>query len=228
MRMQMSHLASAPSCSPRGQRGASLLFALLTLAAMSLAAVALVRSVDTASLLAGNLGQKQASVAVSGHAAEEAIRQLVVMRAASQLNDEQPGQAYYPIAYENLDPTDKSALITRAVVDWNQDGCASYTAGTWATCLSTRQLPGTVGTTLTQQARYVITRLCQGTGVPSATNFCAKPVNSTLNEGAGRGGLGYPSGRGGTIIDPGPYYRIVVRVTGTRNTVSYAETIVHF
>ena len=108
-----------PSCRPpRRQRGASLLFALLTLAAMSLAAVALVRSVDTASLLAGNLGQKQSSVAMSGHAAEEAIRQLIVMRAASQLDAVQAGQAYYPIAYENLDPTGKSTLGTRAVGDW--------------------------------------------------------------------------------------------------------------
>lgn len=210
------------------QRGASLLFALLTLAAMSLAAVALVRSVDTASLLAGNLGQKQSSVALSGHAAEEAIRQLIVMRAASQLDAAQAGQAYYPIAYENLDPTDKSTVTTRAVVDWDGNGCASYTAGSFATCLSSRALVSSAATGLTQSARYVITRLCGSAGAPSPTNFCAKPINTTLNEGAGRGGLGYPSGRGGTLIDPGPYYRIIVRVTGTRNTMSYAETIVHF
>jgi type IV pilus assembly protein PilX len=212
----------------RPQRGASLLFALLTLAAMSLAAVALVRSVDTASLLAGNLGQKQSSVAVSGHAAEEAIRQLVLMRAASQLDAVQAGQAYYPIAYENLDPTDKSTVITRAVVDWEGNGCASYTAGTFGTCLSSRQLPGTAASDLTQNARYVITRLCGSTGAPSATNFCAKPVSQTLNEGASRTSFGYPSGRNPSIVDPGPYYRIIVRVTGTRNTMSYTETIVHF
>lgn len=226
----MSSPVLPPLHSLRAQRGASLLFALLTLAAMSLAAVALVRSVDTASLLAGNLGQKQSSVAVSGHAAEEAIRQLLLLRDAtgSPLNSPQAGQGYYPIAYENLDPTNKSTLNTRAVVDWNEDGCASYTAGSWATCLASKGLPSLADDNLSQSARYVITRLCGTTGAPSATNFCAKPVNSTLSEGRGRGSLGYPSGRGGTIIDPGPYYRIVVRVTGTRNTVSYAETIVHF
>lgn len=209
-------------------RGASLLFALLTLAAMSLAAVALVRSVDTASLLAGNLGQKQASVAVTGHAAEEAIRQLVVMRAAAQLNNVQAGQAYYPTAYENLDPTGKSTLTSRAVVDWDANNCASYTAGTFATCLSSRQLPGTVASGLSQDARYVITRLCASDGAPSVTNFCAKPVSQILNEGASKTSFGYPSGRNPTIVDPGPFYRIIVRVTGTRNTMSYAETIVHF
>jgi type IV pilus assembly protein PilX len=205
-------------------RGASLLFALLTLAAMSLAAVALVRSVDTASLVAGNLGFKQASVAATGQAAEAAIARLVALRAASQLDAVRAGEAYYPTAFENLDIRDRSTAATRAVVDWNGDGCATpYTAG-FANCLASRPVPTLVG----NDARYVITRLCASAGAPTGGNFCAKPVNSSLSEGVGRGGLGYPSGRGGTIVDAGPYYRIVVRTVGARNTVSYTESIVHF
>ena len=50
----------------RRQRGVSLIFALMALAVISLAAVALVRSVDTTSLVIGNLGFKQVKAALSG------------------------------------------------------------------------------------------------------------------------------------------------------------------
>lgn len=43
------------------QRGVVLFFALIALVAMSLAAVALIRSVDTSTLIAGNLAFKQAT-----------------------------------------------------------------------------------------------------------------------------------------------------------------------
>ena len=50
---------------------------------------------------------------------------------------------------------------------------------------------------------------------------------STGNTAAKRGELNYTDSArfaGGS----GPYYRIVVRVLGARNTASYTETIVHF
>ena len=65
--MNHSHLLNACPCRParrRAQRGVSLLFALMALAAMLLAAVALVRSVDSGALVLGNLGFKQEATAV--------------------------------------------------------------------------------------------------------------------------------------------------------------------
>lgn len=207
------------------QRGASLLFALLTLGAMSLAAVALVRSVDTASLLAGNLGFKQASIAITGRAAEAAVGGLVALRSASKLGGEEPGEGYYPIVYENLDPTNKRTTeATRAVVDWDNDGCA-YAGGVFAKCLESKATDEIFG----NKPRYVVMRMCTTTGASNASgNACAKPITSVLNEGPGRGAFGYPSGRNPALVDPGPYYRIVVRTVGARNTITYAETIVHF
>lgn len=221
----MRFLSPALGDGPARQRGASLLFALLTLGAMSLAAVALVRSVDTASLLAGNLGFKQASLAVTGQAAEAAIGSLVSLRSASKLGGEEPGEGYYPIVYENLDATNKRTTeVARAVVDWDNDGCA-YAGGVFAQCLESKAVGAIAG----NNARYVVMRMCTGTGASNASgNACAKPITSVLNEGAGRGAFGYPSGRNPALIDPGPYYRIVVRTVGARNTVTYAETIVHF
>lgn len=207
------------------QRGASLLFALLTLGAMSLAAVALVRSVDTASLLAGNLGFKQASVAVTGRAAEAAIGRILALRSANKLGGEEAGEGYYPVVFENLDPTNKrTAEGGRAVVDWDDDDCA-YAGGVFNRCLDAKAIDVIAG----NRARYIVMRMCTGAGASNGSgNACAKPITSVLNEGAGRGAFGYPSGRNPALVDPGPYYRIVVRTVGARNTITYAETIVHF
>ena len=212
----------------RSQWGASLLFALLALAAMSLAAVALVRSVDTSSLVVGNIAFKQASVAISGRATEEAINKMIALRAASGLDAEQPGVGYYPVAYEKLDPTGRSTDVTRAVVDWDDTACATpYASGTFTGgCLSTYLINPPPVSQYT--VRYVITRLCTQASPPtSAGNACAKPISSGVSSGAGKGAPGYTPG-GSTTIDPGPYYRVVVRTTGPRNTVGYSETIVHF
>ena len=53
------------TASPGRQAGASLLFALITLVALALAATALVRSVDTGAIVLGNLGSKKATAIAS-------------------------------------------------------------------------------------------------------------------------------------------------------------------
>ena len=59
--------------SPKRQNGATLLFALLTLVALMLSTLALVRSTDIAALLMGNLGFKQDATASSEQAARQAV-----------------------------------------------------------------------------------------------------------------------------------------------------------
>jgi len=55
------------------QRGVVLFFALIALVVMSLAAVALIRSVDTNTLIAGNLAFKQAATSSGDSGLEMAI-----------------------------------------------------------------------------------------------------------------------------------------------------------
>jgi len=77
-------------------------------------------------------------------------------------------------------------------------------------------------------ARYIITRLCLSTGDPNASgNTCPRPLSSSASTAWKKGGLNY-SDYARFVGTAGPYYRIVVRVVGARNTVSYTETIVHF
>jgi Tfp pilus assembly protein PilX len=65
------------------QRGVVLFFALISLLAIMLAAVALIRSVDTSTMIAGNLAFKQAATTSGDAGTEAAINWLTTMQAAN-------------------------------------------------------------------------------------------------------------------------------------------------
>lgn len=210
------------------QRGVSLLFALITLVALSLAAVALVRSVNTSSLIVGNLGFKQDSIAYASQAAEAAIAYLNANKTTAKLNTNDTDVAYYATVNENLDPANRRpADATRAVIDWAGDGCATgYDVGSFAACLVS--LPSVTGPQ-GNLTRYTITRLCtlqQPAADPA--NICARPVMASVTNLGGTGAVDYTDPRRITFTEGGPYFRILVRSVGARNSISYTETIVHF
>ena len=60
----------------RRQRGVVLFIALIVMVAMSLAAIALIRSVDTTNLVIGNLAFRQASILPANFAVEQAAAAL--------------------------------------------------------------------------------------------------------------------------------------------------------
>lgn len=208
----------------------SLLFALLALAAISLAAVALVRSVDSGSLLIGNLGFKQDATSAADVVAERARTWL--MDASNDLTrDSAAGFGYYASAQDGLDPTGRltSAANRMAVVNWGDpDSCSCLPT----TCLSCTRLPSdeitlNPGTPGEVRARYLITRLCPSTGAVIASNACAQPAASALTQAKSRGEI-----RVGTETRPSeaaqvPYYRIIVRTVSGRNTVSFTETVIY-
>lgn len=217
-----------PCTSKARPRGVSLLFALVTLVALSLAAVALVRSVNNSSLIIGNLGFKQDTIAFASRASEAAVDFLNGNISSGKLDKDDGDLGYYATANENLDPTNRRKTdATRAVVDWAGDDCKSgYAPGSFASCIKTVELAdGARG----NATRYAITRLCQQPlPADDPGNFCARPISATLTEGGDRGAIGYPGPRDVTLTEGGPYFRILVRSAGARNTVSYTETIVHF
>jgi len=218
------------------QRGASLLFALLTLVAMLLATLALVRSVDTSTMLLGNLGFKQDATAAADQATRTAIAWLTTNNAS--LNTNAAANGYYASTQEFASdgttaqpPVDATGgqltgITYRQLVDWDANSCRSATSGTYTGCTITT---GSAGTINGNTARYVIFRLCNKVGdyITDSTINCAKPLSATGNTAAKRGELNYADSArfaGAT----GPYYRVVVRVSGARNTSSFTETIVHF
>lgn len=210
----------------RGERGISLLFALLALAALSLAAVGLVRSVGGGSLAIGNLGFKLDATASATMGAEAAITYLTANQAGTTLNSNQVAAGYYATSTDALDATGRNtAAAPRAAVDWNNDNCATV-SGAFTACLDP-----TAATTLGgNSVSWIITRLCSAAlSKDDVTNSCASSLSSAPLDDANSGGMDYANKGGFTpAASINPYYRVIVRTLGARNSVSYTETIVHY
>jgi type IV pilus assembly protein PilX len=208
----------------RWQRGVSLIFALIALVIVSLAAVALVRSVDTSSLVIGNLGFKQDATSAASQAAESAVAYLNA-NAGTTLQTDRPGSGYYATSRDALDVTGQgSTSNTRAVVDWTGSGdCSLYPTGSFSTCVTPSAEISLNGGA--NRARYIITRLCAAEGAPSAVD-CAVPTGSALTGGGNKGVQDYKAGKAQALVSNSQYYRIVVRSTSARGTVSFTETMV--
>ena len=186
-------------------RGAVLFIALIVLVAMTLAGIAIMRSVDTATLIAGNLAFKQGTVASSDNGIEQAYQWLIANRAA--------------LAVDNAPQGYNSGYATPV---WTA-------AGTWASAVTV----GTdaAGNTIS----YVIHRMCNcaDTTYNGTSATCPAGNQCALDNPAGTGtppppaqGESFSVGSPGYLQDPRVYYRITVRTQGPRNTVSYVQSMV--
>lgn len=221
------------------QRGLTLMIVLIALVSISLATVALVRSVDTGTLVLGNLGFKQGTTAAADNALENALAWLMARlstapadlhdsRCASGCSAQDPTGAYYATSLDGLDIAGHAKAATRILVDWDNDNCAYAASGSFAACLKASPAVSANGYTTS----YVITRMCKTVGDANAVgNNCARPTNMMLTtRQINKGGLDYgrhtvlsAAGGGGSGLSA-LMFRIVVRSRGPRNTVSYTET----
>ena len=138
----MNHigLTSAPHAGapglPRRQRGITLIIALIALVALTMAGIALVRSVDTGNVIAGNFAFRQASMQATDTGVEAAFTQLGTIVTAA---DTAIANQYYPV----IQPLDSNGIPTTV---------------TWSS------VPGTtMGSNNEYTMRYVIERMCTGT-----------------------------------------------------------------
>lgn len=227
----MDHLAMnvTPTSQHRNrQRGVSLLFAMITVVALSLAAVAMIRSVDTGTTILGNLSFKQDTLLAADEATRLAIRWLETQQNVNLdgLNNNQRDLGYSARLVPGLDPTSTSTSATRVAIDWNNDGCSSQRGPKPVDCLPT-QATKPLANQIT--ARFLIVRLCAEEGSSTlGTNQCPRPLNASSQVTGERGEINSqnPARIGSTTL--AEYYRIVVRAQGARNTVSTTETLVHF
>jgi hypothetical protein len=220
-----------------GQRGVTLVFALITLLALSLAAVALIRSVDTGSTILGNLSFKQDTLLATEKASGKALDWISKSISGSTLENDsnnKDGNGYLAAHVPTLDPLGKhSTDPNRTVIDWDGNNCATYPTGSYAKCVNpSAELdlrPVTAKLNAGDiKARYLIMRLCDGSGNSVALGLrCAQPLTVTATNQA-HGSMDYAT----QPLPPDPtlsqYFRIIVRTQGARNSVSYTETLVHF
>lgn len=206
----------------RRQAGSALLFALIALVLLALAAAALTRSVNTGSLVVGNLGFKQDAALASDQAVEAAIVWLQSNGALLLANS--PTAGYYATSLDALDPTGRqTSAASRAVVDWDLDSCAGV-SGAYSSCITPSDEISING----NRARWVITRLCASAGNPNAvTNSCMSPLFVSGPDDQNRSGYDYSKPTSLGDVATAPLYRIIVRTVGPRGTASFTETIVH-
>lgn len=203
-------------CTPvrSADRGSALIFALIALVSMSLAALALVRSIDTGTVILGNIGFKQDATAT----AEEATRQAIAWLSTADVSADNSAQGYYASAATTLDATGfQSSATTRTLIDWDSDNCGYADSGSYAGC-GQRPKAATVSDVT---AHYVILRLCSDT----AGTQCSRPLDAASSTDGSKGALDYSS-PGGPEVNNAVYYRIVVRVQGARQAQSFVETLV--
>jgi Tfp pilus assembly protein PilX len=200
----MNRIARVPR---KAQRGVILFVALIVLVAMTLTGIALIRSVDTNVLVAGNLAFRQGATSAADWGIEAARTYLKTTIGANKaaLDNDNPAAAYYATWQSGLD------LVGTTTTPFSWSGAA--------------QLVGT--DTGGNEVRYVVHRMCEASGATSAAGAnCVKASGgggTTGTEGSTKGTVSY-----GTLALPAStvvYYRVTVRVLGPRNTLSYVQAM---
>lgn len=195
------------------QQGVVLFIALIALVAMSLAAIALVRSVDTSTLVAGNLGFKQ-SVVISGDYGVEEARAWLVANKGS-LSSDQVAAGYYSSRQATLDLT--GTLTPEKTDDVNWDG----TNTSAITVAKTMDFGGAGKDPVGNRVSYVIHRMCEITGsinAPAQSCASATITSSGSTKDAPRYDL-Y-----GLLEKQIIYYRVTVQIGGPRNTQTFIQS----
>jgi Tfp pilus assembly protein PilX len=182
----------------RRQRGIVLFIALIVLVAMSLAGIAMMRSVDTSLGIAGNMAFKQATIQGGDKGVAAAFAWLAANSTGATLQSSNVVSGYSAAA-----PVESAGY-------WFDDN-------NWTQAVSVNGgVPDAAGNTI----RYVIHRMCKVAGAYSdVLNECSLYYpNSTASQG-GSMSVGAPQFQG----TPQLYYRITVRVDGPRNTISIIQ-----
>lgn len=181
------------------QKGVVLFIALIALVVLMIAAVALVRSTDTAQMIAGNLSIKRDLT----HESEQAVQ-------AALANFSGTGAL----------ASESARLNNVSSANYSASVLASNGLGIPLTLLQAATTGETAAYNSGVTYRYVIDRMCPAAGVvnncqslTAATNNFINDVDVSANAGHGLG-----------TRDLGAIYRISVRVTDARGTQSFFQT----
>ncbi|MCR4331851.1 MAG: hypothetical protein NUV34_03980 [Sulfuricaulis sp.] len=203
------------------QRGVVLFFALISLLAIMLAAVALIRSVDTGTLIAGNLAFKQAATTSGDAGTESAMAWVEAIQTANgqptraisdathPLNITNAASGYYSNTVDNPDDADFVDLFADA---------------TWSAITAVSATTDASGNTV----RYIIQRACRIKDKEIKNADCLySPATLDKDGNEIKTPQDICDGEGCPALGQSPMMRITSRVTGPRNTVSYVQAFVY-
>lgn len=203
------------------ERGIVLFTVLIALIVISLSAVALIRSVDTGTVIAGNLAFRQATTQAGDGGTEVALVWIKAKVGADvkdlYAKDELSG--YYATGMSGCDLSgNRTPGNLKDNVNWNGENPDNDGCNMTAVAIPSAELPA--GYT----ASYVVNRLCNQEGDPSGIvceNYSAS--SATAEAGLSMSGGGYAK-----KVSVGPtryFYRVTTRVVGPRNTVSIVQSV---
>lgn len=192
---------------PKTQKGVSLIISLIVLVALMVAGITLMRSIDTSTLVAGNLAHKAITAQATDVGIQAAMRTIQTKLAAG-------GGAL------NIDD------LTTAYYSSEPPGGSTWTPVTgWANVTSVTVAANTLYPDL--RISYVIHRLCTFPGVAyneklgGVDNRCATYLPSESGAGTSQSADALDIGQATQI-----YLLITVRTQGNRGSTSYAQTLV--
>ena len=204
-----SRRARAPQLRTR-QRGTILIIALIVLVDMTLAGIATMRSVDTATIMAGNIGLRQASVNAADQGIQAGVNWLTANLGPTLVNDNhQPGLAsigYFSSVAAN-DP------------DWNDPL-------TWSEAGQLNNGNPDAGGNV---VFFLIHRVC---AIPNCdtnatcggkSNTCASTISTAALTQSGNDQT-RPTDAHSTA--PAINYRVTAKAVGPRNSVSIVQSMV--
>ncbi len=209
--------ATFSSMRMKQQQGLVLFLALIALVVMSLAAVALIRSVDTNNLIAGNISFKQAATTSADAGVEAAITMLIAMR-------DNPANAGLNVL---LDAT-HTFNITPATHNGYYSSANTLNLSSSATWDDVNNVllptPDASGNTI----RYIVERMCRTPNVAIKDADCLFS-NALLDTNGQQVKLpqNICDGPGCPVAGQTPQIRVTARVTGPKNSISYVQAFVY-
>ncbi|HVQ53484.1 MAG TPA: hypothetical protein VMS92_25915 [Mycobacterium sp.] len=207
MDAHLSRTAARPH-GPRKQRGTMLVIALIVLVALTLAGLATMRSVDTATVMAGNIAFRQSTLAAADQGLQAGFALLASTKTSLVMNLNRDGLGVATAGYYS------SASAVEP--DWSDSN-----AWTRATKLN-GGTPDAAGNVV----YFMVERLCRiancapGDTCLGATNVCGLSPGSGTSQGPGNNNFDVTS----NFPLPLPHYRITSRAVGPRNSIAILQT----
>ncbi len=202
--------------SKSAQQGVVLFFALIALVIMSLAGVALIRSVDTNSQVTGNLSFRQ-SAAISSSYGVEAVADTLGTKPYTYANTTDANNGFYADCNQfntTAGTTDCNGAKLTLDSSWVPGGKSSLATG-----VGISAGVDAYGNTV----QYIVERMCNATGAPARASCIlatSDPQNGSYaikNE---------PQADRPDGFSDSPIYRVTVRVDGPKNTVTYIQSFI--
>ena len=190
----------------RAQRGVTLIIALIVLVAMTLAGVAMMRSVDTGTIVVGNIAFRQSTVHSADQGLQAAYNLISANAGTTVLYNDDNIIGVGSRGYWSSVPANERS-------DWLMDNnkwtnAAQVNAGN----------PDASGNVV----YYVIHRLCTAPNVANTATTCAATPDNTAITGEGIDA----SSANYFTRPPATHYRITSKSVGPRNSITFVQTLI--